>query len=111
MIKLFSIVAAGFITTSAVAAVPQAAQPSAVATGDAVAAAPAAAAPTKLSSLEAGATPSKPKLICRSTTVTGSLIQQAKRCGTKEDWARAIENARGAAQQLVTSHAAGMTTF
>ena len=56
------------------------------------------------------ATPSKPKIICRSSPVTGSLVQQARRCGTAEDWARASENARNAADHLVTSQAAGIGT-
>jgi len=119
MIKHIAIVTAGFITASAAVAEPQTIQSSTPTTsGTPAIAAPAptatqavAGAPATKLSLNTAATPGKAKIICRSNTLTGSLIQQSKRCGTAEDWARAVDNARGAAQQLVTSHAAGMTTF
>ncbi len=63
-----------------------------------------------VATVPAPAKPAKAKLICRSSTVTGSLVQQARRCGTAEDWARSNDAERNYARNMVSTHASGMTT-
>jgi hypothetical protein len=49
----------------------------------------------------AGGAPDKPKMVCKRTTETGSLVAKRRECRSKEDWDRIYEAARMNGQDMV----------
>ena len=63
------------------------------------------------------AAPDQPKLICKKTLETGSLVRKRKQCMTKEDWDKVAASQQAGARKMVDELAGrcaqdgGMCTF
>lgn len=43
----------------------------------------------------------KPKLICKRSTETGSLVAKRKECRTRDEWEREVQAGREAGERLI----------